>query len=344
MKKIFYFLLCVVCVTSSLYSQTATIDVAENTFKVGVLGGKEEFYYGFLEGDQVVFNFTELNGKELNEVEIIEFPSSSKFMDYKTKRIENKVLNIQNTGVYKFVFSNSSLSSRVCRMKIQRIPATETTRNFNTTVYWRTVKDTTFLPSLERYLVKSDTIAQEIYSAVPKISSQNAYNGNKNYQIVDFTLPENTVSWSFYIGTGSEGKAEYDRALASYSLKAAKIVSGIPGYGPLAALALTGVSYFKQVQGESNVKYWFLSNAESVANFYANQTFYSYKKGDVITEASQMKSPLNGKVYVALLNDNTVYAISVTIKVVAIQLIQEWRVRTKQEMIITNKQIPYLRF
>jgi len=38
------------------------------------------------EGDQLVFNFQEVNGKELKEIEIIEFPSTSKFMDYKKQK------------------------------------------------------------------------------------------------------------------------------------------------------------------------------------------------------------------------------------------------------------------
>jgi len=48
--------------------------------KIGRLGGEEVFYYGFTEDDQLVFHFEEVNGKELKGLEIIELPSSSKFM------------------------------------------------------------------------------------------------------------------------------------------------------------------------------------------------------------------------------------------------------------------------
>jgi len=58
----------------------APIDIAESNLKIGGLV-EEVFYYGFTEGDQLVFNFEVVNGKELKEVEIIELPSSSKFMD-----------------------------------------------------------------------------------------------------------------------------------------------------------------------------------------------------------------------------------------------------------------------
>src|ERR1041385_3790478 len=69
------------------------VDVSEQTLKVTALG-EEAIYAGFAEGDQLVFNFEELNGKELKELEILELPSSSKFMDFKTKKVENKVLSI----------------------------------------------------------------------------------------------------------------------------------------------------------------------------------------------------------------------------------------------------------
>jgi len=342
MNRLTILTLAFILFSTRLLGQTP-IDVAENTFKVGILGGEQEFYYGFSEGDQLVFNFQEVNGKELKEVEIIELPSSSKFMDYKTKKVENKIINIQRTGIYKFRFSNSAISGRICKIKIQRIPASDATKNFNSSVYWKTIQDTTYTPKLEKFLVRSDTIAQEIYSSNPQISSKNALNGNRNSQIVDFTLPENTISWSFYIGTGREGKAEYDKVRSSFTSSAASIVSKIPNYGPLAALALTGVSYFNKVQGEDNVKYWFLTDVNSVALFNAGQPFYQYKNGDVINEASQMKSPLKGKIYLALLNDNTIDPIVLTIKVVTIQVTQQWDTRIIQVMRVTNRQEPYLR-
>lgn len=170
-----------------LFAQTP-VDVVENTLKIpGV--GEEVFYYGFAEGDQLIFNFEEVNGKELKEIEILEHPSASKFMDYKTKKIENKTLNITQTGIYKFRFSNSALGGRICKFKIQRIPATDATKKFNSSVYWRTMYDTTYTPKNEKYLVSSDTSAVQVVDQLAKISSTNALNGNSNKTIVDFTLP-----------------------------------------------------------------------------------------------------------------------------------------------------------
>jgi len=206
-----------------LLAQPTPIDVAENTLKISDMG-EEIFYYGLYEGDQLLFNFQEVNKKELKEVKIIEYPSSSKFIDYKTKKIDNKTINITKTGIYIIRFSNSALLGRICKFKVQRISFNEQTKNFNTCVYWKTMSDTTYTPKNEKYLVSSDTSISEIYSGEPQISSKNALNGNSNHQIVDISLPVNTVSWSFHIGTGKAGKKEYDRTRENFTNKEARTV------------------------------------------------------------------------------------------------------------------------
>jgi hypothetical protein len=340
MKKQYFLILLFTFFYKISFAQTI-IEVAENTLKIGALD-EQVFYYGFAEGDQMIFNFEELSGKELKEIEIIEMPTSSKFTDYKSLKIINKTLNIQNNGIYKFRFYNSSLGKRICKIKIQRVPSSESTKKFNSNVFWKTIRDTTYTPTVEKYLEKSENIAKEIYSANPQISSTTAFNGNKNYQIIDFDLPENTVSWSFYIGTGNEGKKEFDNARNNFTDQATSSFSTLSTYGPMAALALTGMSYFSKVKGEDNVKYWFLSDQNSVQLFNAGQQFYTYKSGDVINEASQMKTPLTGKIYLALMNDNTIDPITLTIKVTAIQQIDYWKTRTIQVMNVAEWQEPYL--
>ncbi len=321
--------------------QTA-IDVADNTLKVGGLG-EEVFYYGFAEGDQILFSFEEVNGKELKEIEIIEMPSSSKFMDYKTSKIENKTIIVNHTGIYKFRFANGAISGRICKIKIQRIPASDITKSFNTSVYWRTLHDTTYTAVQERYLISSDTAATSVVDQVAKVSSQNALNGNTNKNVVDFTLPAGTISWSYYIGVGTEGQKEYDRARSQFLNSAAGVASKIPGYGSMAALALYGINYFSKVGGEDNVKYYFITDWDNVTAFKANQTFLQYKQGDVVNDASQMKSHLSGKVYLGLLNDNIAEPIDVMVKVTAITVTQQWGMKTVQKMNVSSRDEPYLK-
>lgn len=324
-----------------IFGQT-TIDVADNTLKVAGLG-EEVFYYGFAEGDQLIFNFQEVNGKELKEVEIMELPSTSKFMDYKTTKIDNKIINISETGIYKFRFTNSAVSGRICKFKIQRIPASEASKSFNTSVYIRTVYDTTYSPTQEKYLIKSDTAAISVIDQTAKVSSENALNGNPNKTIVDFSLPEGTISWSYYIGVGTEGTQAFKAASDKFLSSASKLVSTIPGYGTMAALALEGINYFTQVQGEDNVKYYFITDWDNVQLFKSGKVFYQYKQGNVVNDASRMTKPLIGKVYLGLLNDNIVDAIEVIVKVTAITVTEQWGTKTVQKMNVTSRQEQYLK-
>lgn len=331
MNKLMLFVVAVLVLCSFNLVSTTPIEVADNTLKVGALS-EEVFYYGFCEGDQVIFSFEEVNGKELKEVEILEWPSNSKFMDYKTKKIENKSINITKTGIYKFRFSNSAIGGRVCKFRIERIPSSEATQSFNTSVYWRTLYDTTYTPVQERYLVKSDTSAVMLTDQKAKVSSQNALNGNSNKTIVDVTLPSGTISWSYYIGVGSEGEAAYTAARTKFVNASAGVVSKIPGWGPMGALALYGVNYFAKVQGEDNVKYWFITDWDNVLLFESGNSFMQYKQGDVVNDASQMKSPLTGKLYLGLLNDNIAEPIDVLVKINAVTVIQQYGMQTIQKM------------
>lgn len=186
MKRSLIFILLFTASVRTILGQ-ATIDIAESTFKIAAFG-QEVFYYGFCEGDQLVFNFEELNKKELKEIEITELPSSSKFMDYKTKKVENKTINITRTGIYKFRFANSAIGGRVCKFKIQRIPGSETNKNFNSSVYWKTIYDTTYNIEQEKYMVKSDTSISNLTEQVAKVHSQGNLNGGRSS--FNFTLPE----------------------------------------------------------------------------------------------------------------------------------------------------------
>ncbi|MEJ8841508.1 hypothetical protein WG954_03880 [Lacibacter sp. H375] len=325
----------------NLFAQSP-VEVADNTIKIGAFG-EQILYYGFAEGDQLVFNFQEMNGKELKEVEIIEMPGSSKFMDYKSKKIQNKTITINHTGIYKFRFSNSAIGGRVCKINIQRIPGSQETAKFNSSVYWKTVYDTIITPKEELYIASSDTSIETITDQIAKVSSTSALNGNTNKTVVDFTLPQGTVSWSYYIGVGIEGQEAYQKGQSEFIKTAAYKASSVPGYGIMGALALFGFNAFQKAQGGDNVKYRFISNWENVLAFMKDQTYYQYKQGDVINDASKMTAPLVGKVYLGLYNDNVMDAIQVNIKVNAVVVKNQIAKRIVDDMKINQSQVAYLK-
>src|SRR5688572_591380 len=170
------------------------VDVAESPIKVGIKG-EEMVYYGFAEGDQLIFSFEEANGKEMKEVEIVEMPYSSKFMEYKTSKLENKTIKVPKTGIYKFRFANSALLPRVCKYKIQRIPAGPATQNFNTTVYVDEYYDTTYTNEVETFIDRSDTVINNFQDRTIKVNPLTAPGSSK--VTFNFMLPENTIAWSY---------------------------------------------------------------------------------------------------------------------------------------------------
>lgn len=332
----------IICFISYSLNAQTKVDVIETTFKVGAMEDLVQMY-GFAAGDQVIINFEEIDGKELKEFEISALDQGSKFLDYKTKKIVDKVLTIDQKGIYKFRFYNSALGGRICKLKIQRIPANDSLKVFNTAVYWKTVQDTSYVSFQEKYLIKSDTVITEIYNGDTQISSQNAINGNSNRQLVSFVLPQNTVSWSFYIGTGADGKKAYHKMISDFSNTAAATLSKIPGYGPLASLALTGIPYFIKSQGEDNVKYYTINDNLNAQLFIDRKPFRYSKGGDVINEVGRMPFVQNGKVYFGMVNDNTLEAILVTLKVVAIEIKNQFGLREVKKMNIINRQVAYLK-
>jgi len=318
------------------------IDVAENTLKIN--GKSEEvFYYGFAAGDDMVFSFKEVHGWSLEELEISELPSSVKFMDYKVKKIENKTLHVTRTGIYKFRFTNPAGTARICNILIRRIPATTNTVDFNSSVYWRTVQDTTFVTAQEKYLMRKDTVAQTLVERVTKIESSNQFFGNSKKDMIDFTLPKGTVSWSYYIGVGTEGQKAFVKAKRGFLNSAASLASNIPGYGSMAALALYGVNAFSMIQGEDNVRFWFMENEINASLFRFGKKFSCFKQGDVLNDAARLKKPLEGKIYLGLMNDNLIEPINVTVSVTAIVVTEQNTVRNNKIMKITNREEAYLK-
>lgn len=317
------------------------VELIESTLKLSI-SEEKEFYFGFAEGDQIVLNVEVVKGKKLGEIEVGEYPRNTRFTDYEARKIREKKLQVSKEGIYKFRFKNTRNRRVICKIKIQRIPLNEQTKNFHSEVTWKTIHDTTYQTIQEKYLERIDTSYSDFYSATPQISSQNAINGNKPRQLLTFDLPKNTVAWSFYIGVGSEGKEEYDRARRDFLRSGSKVALAVPGWGPMAALALTGVNYMAEVQGKDNVKYYFLNSPEDARLFNAGEPFKRYKAGDVITEASQMKTPLSGTVYIGLTNDNTFEPIQVTVKASAVIVTKVYGTRSKKVINVSKRMVACL--
>jgi hypothetical protein len=178
------------------------IKVVDTSFKLPILG-EQLFYYGFAEGDKVIISFEEQNGKELKEIEIMQWPASSKFKESKVSSLQNKTLAIAATGVYQFRFINTVVLPKNCTLKIERIPI-DASKTFNSTVYWHTVYDTIYRnlkppPAPESYKTAA-IIPPTVYYLEANTPD------NKPRLSVPIQLPDFTSEWYYTYATTTDKK------------------------------------------------------------------------------------------------------------------------------------------
>lgn len=355
MKEILLLALAATLSYSSFCQQI--VDVTEQTLKIGSMK-EEELYFGFAEGDQIIFNFTEADKKELKEVEIIEYPANSKFSDYKTARIEEKRLNVLRTGVYKFRFQNSAIGGRVCKIKIQRIPASDATKFFNTNVSWVERQDTTWNSYTKDVIVAYDTAYQQktkkelvkteqkeelLVDKTQRVHSITNENGNKTS--IFFTLPRNQVvgnmtstviSWAYWVGVGEEANQAWkqnSKALTSLAKGAATYFTT-----PLGALAIGAVADLA-VPKIGEVVLYSIADMANKNLFLAGQPYRVYDQGKGVAGYRKFadRGLSQGTFAVCMANDNMIQGIDVAVKVVAIVETKYFEDQPYTEQIVTPR-------
>jgi len=334
-----YFLLIMILGSLSMFAYSQQpIDVAESVVKVAIKG-EEAVYYGFAEGDQLIFSFEEANGKEMKEIEILEMPANSRFMDVKTSKIENKTISVPRTAVYKFRFANSALLPRSCRYKIQRIPASAATSKFNSTVYFDNYNDTSYVTEVETYIDKSDTIINNFQDRTVKVNPGSAPGSSKI--TFNFTLPEATVAWSYYIYTDKAGQQVYQDAGKTLTSNAGTMIAKFPKYSPLAAVAIEAPSYLTKLDTGQHINYWIVEN-ENAELFQNGQQFRFVKKGKAINDFAKME-PGDRAYHFCLHNDYKDVPVTVTVKITAILINEKLSSRSVKKMHITTRNGPHLK-
>ena len=344
MKQIFLTLAFLIFLGKAMAQEP--IDVADLTLKIGAKDTKK-LHYGFAEGDQIIFNFEETDGKEMKEVEVKEYPSNSKYRDYETKKIENKTIKVLKTGVYEFRFENGNLvKGRVCRIRIQRISASPEKADFNTGIEWVEQFDTTYEVKTEtvvtgyntinkqksrKVLASIDTSIVTLIDRLERVHSTSNLNGS-SVSVINFQLPENTyspnvfapykatevISWAYSIATGEMGQTWYKDANSKASAKAAAGIAmnaGLisSGYGALALLAIEGVSAFSNPPKGDNIQ------------FQISKDYAVIDAGNSVVASGRFTDKNQGSLTIRLENDNMMDGINVDVKIIAVILTKTWK-------------------
>lgn len=338
------------------------VDVAQLTLKIGAASSKS-LYYGFEKGDQIIFSCDEVQNKAVKEVEIIRLPSQSVFMDFKFKSVGKQFFSVEERGVYQFRFSNNSLAKRIIKLKIQRLPESELTKNFNTGWKWLTTYDTVLTHYQEDSLVGYDslpyteTVKEKILDSLYESQWLNKservhsyWNSNPSKTYVKVDLPKNvkteeysdeTVIWAYWIGVGQEGQEAYKSSLKAM-VKAGVTVASTSTLGPAVqsmlhqspltefAAGIIGGLVIPTV-GE-NVRYYFINNVENANAFVRGEQFYFFDKGNGVAGYGKNDKIRDGSFYIGLYNDNQHQGIDVELKIVAIRRIQMFKDKTYQRV------------
>ncbi len=321
------------------FGKTQSIEVADLTIRVKK-NSEEKLTYGFAEGDKILFSFQEAKNKKLKEVIIKAYPNQLKFSDYKTAAIDKKTIKVSKSGVYTFTFKNSNkLSSRICKVKISRIPANETLKDFDTEVQWVTERDTTirtytkkiivgydttYVPKIRRVLVSSEKQEQQITTKSVRVNSI-THLTNPNKTSTFFALPphqktdyeeKRVIAWAYWVGVGEEAQAAWRRnnnMIKTLSQTAGNFLT------PLGALALGTVTQLAIPTTGEDIKYTLLDR-ENEFLFRGKQPYgtLDYGKGIATYKYFTHPSLMQGTYFVRLENDNYRRGVNVDVKAIAI--------------------------
>jgi len=341
--KRFLFIFCLA--TLQVFSQESSlekIEIIESTIKL--TGLKEELIYiGLCDGDKLIFNFQENNNKEVTEIEILEYPNLSRYKDLKQTNVNDKIISINKTGIYVIRFYNGGLGQRICKYKVQRIPRNETTKNFNSTVYWRTINDTTFKINTKKYLVKRELVPKIIAGPSDFYinSGLNAsLQGGKSRVLLPFVLPKNTVQW-YYEFSATRSKNDLGKNKNSFNL-----VSQLTTLIDQTGIINFGIDALIKPPGADIVDIHLLDD-ENTGKFL-NKTAYSHypvgTRENLKSGIVEMKNFNNTNItyYLGLKNPDNSVGIHVTIEVVAIVQEEDWGVRDVRTYEVKKRKEPYL--
>lgn len=294
--------------------------------------------YHFAEGDQVLLDVAEAEGKTLEEVALVAAPGETRWSALDVAVVEGEKIQVPRAGVHMLRIVHGRGGHRHVHVRITRVPRDARTAAHETAVQVAIRRDSVFELVEEEVVVGSHSVTVQ---QTQRINSRTEYKedyfmeqkerlvrGEK--RMVSFDLPEDVetrardekvVGWAYWIGVGEESNLAWEQNKALIN-KAVKLTAGLT-LSPLGALAAGLVTelalppkgrgedvIFKVVQNDPSVRegYHLVANGAGVS---------SYRK--VSDPALQQ-----GTFGVFLENDNLLYPIDVDIRVSAYIEVKYW--------------------
>ncbi|MEJ8802620.1 hypothetical protein [Pontibacter sp. H249] len=291
------------------------------------------YYFGFQQGDIIIVNVEPEKSDQALNLEVQEYTSGSTMFSIKNqKRIKNLRLPAPRKIAYRFILTAANGKAIPAQLKINRTPADEESRHFNTNITWKTKSDTTWTTVSEKVTVKGDLVPVTLVDKTFRVASK--ANLNPSRVAVPFKLPANTAHWVYWVGVGQESVEQLKNMTSMASKGAATLAAPL---SPVAAFGLGLIPSLPQVSASGSIDYYFMNKASAdkfVADADSDWKSYAFAQGAGIisdyklVQLSETPKTADGTLYTVFRNSNTVTGLDITLKVVAFE--QEKKQVTKQ--------------
>lgn len=333
MRKQLLIAFCILPTVPSFSQDTVT--VVEKSIKIPALSPLTE-YYGFADGDKVIFNIWVEKGKELKDLTISEYPNTVRFAEHTVEKFENKVLQVSRNGIYRIDYNNSNIMPRIVNIRIQRIPKDASTRSFNTGVKWVARVDTSIRSQETDYQLKSDTSYHIMLDTVIKINAKTSAD-NLHRTLISFNLPANTLRWVYWIGAGETAIKTFELDKQRFSDK--QVQAGSPDLLRGVAMGLTSMT---QIKVGENIRYFFISKLEETKKFLVGAGFGQFRQGEMVTDYGVMNYPNKNpqQYYIGFSNDNPAQPVSVVVKILAVVVVKGYEAKGENIAVYSTSTVP----
>lgn len=303
--------------------------VALNTFELGS-GGTKEIFYKFEKGDTVEFKVQAPRKEKVDKFLVERYPGSLVYSLAEEREASNRII-MPERGVLRFYFkSNNLMFSKKYGFSLYRKNPAPEMASFSTAVTWSTRSDTSVVVKMVPVVIKTDTLSDVVLNKTIKVDA-----GTRTW--FDFVIPDGTTTWAYWIGVGQEAEKQFQEFAGGLAQAGGALVMD-----PIAAFALNQVPALLQLNQGSPINYHLIQDVPSLNAFMARQQFRGLKHGvNVISDYAKMDTPRAGRVYVGLNNEGAILlARTVTIKVVAIKLVNQTRDEERREIVVQQVKIP----
>ncbi len=265
------------------------------------------YLYAFEEGDQIVLNVEMTNAKGTNVIEVYTLSdenlvySKDSFVDLK-----EVMINVREREIFVFTFRSNHAFDRDARFTIERIPKSELTRDFSTSVSWQETFTVEVIQKPQKFYINSGSNA--------------TFKGGKSRVLLPLNFPENTVKW-YYTFSSDRDKEKIESV--SNALNLASELSGLIDNTGILGF---GIDQLTQPPG-SNFCDIYLVDHQNSSLFTSKLEYQYYTEGsreNLTSGVVEVECCMEEPMYLGFKNPDNIHGLHVVVEVAAIVKGEGW--------------------